>query len=792
MTVSIELPVAAIREPLLAALARGPVVVSSPTGSGKSTEVPRWCPGRVLVIEPRRIACQSLAARVAELEQTPLGQGVGYAVRDDSRYGATTRIVFATPGIALRNAALLESAGTIVLDEFHERGIESDLLLGLLLKRRRTAPDRAPKLIVMSATLDGERVASHLQGQYLVAEGRTFPVVVHHQPTRSLLPESAELAERVLVALERSQDDPGDVLVFLPGKPEIDACFRLLQSKNRYSLVPLHGGLTLEEQRAAFVATSRRKVILATNVAETSITIPGVGVVIDSGLVKQTRYRDGRASLMLAPIALDSAAQRSGRAGRTCAGVSYRLWSSAAALAKLTLPEIYRESLVPLVLSAAVWGEKPEQLPLLDPAKDYALADARAELSLWGALAADGSVNERGLALHALPIDAAHARLLIEAKRLGCLEDALDLVAGLAAGRPLFRSGADAPAEDLRRSGCDATALVRAVRCDRPEEHGLSRGAWEEARRTRARLRREFGLDARDPRHELDRDALLSAAIAADPRVVHIARSRGQELAFSNGGTELGLSRESALRRLRELEAIVVLETRAFGAGKDTRLLVTCAAAVPFSVVVKAGLGQDQLGAVRLEGGKVLAKVERVYAQRVIATRDEVPQGAVARAALAELFLRGSLFKAQQTLTLARERVAQHALAAKLATRNHPAFAAAAGFTALSLEAWVLARLLELGVESGEDLALLSAKDLLPPELPYELASLLDRDFPMTVDLGDCRYQADYDLDANTVILRVTKGGRKEPPPLAYLPKFPGLRICVDGPRGLTVLRERR
>ncbi|HEX5658595.1 MAG TPA: helicase-related protein, partial [Polyangiales bacterium] len=200
----------------------------------------------------------------------------------------------------------------------------------------------------------------------------------------------------------------------LPGKAEIEACAHSLRSA--YSVIPLHGGLSLDEQRRAFEGTPRRKLILATNVAETSLTIPGVGVVIDSGLVRQTRYHAGRGSLALTPIAQDSAAQRAGRAGRTAPGVCYRLWSPGAQLAATTLPEIHRESLVPLVLSAAAWGEQVESLPLLDPPKPYALEAARMDLEAWGALRADASLSDSGKCLFELPIDAQHGRLLVAAR----------------------------------------------------------------------------------------------------------------------------------------------------------------------------------------------------------------------------------------------------------------------------------------------------------------------------------------------------------------------------------------
>jgi hypothetical protein len=736
------------------------------------------------VVEPRRVACRSLASRVADLEETTLGDAVGYVVRDESVMRKETRIVFATPGIVLRNEALLLGADRIILDEFHERSLDVDLLLALLVHRKKAG------LVVMSATLDGERIARHIGGAFLSAEGRTFPVDVRYLASGATLPDATDLPARVRGAVETALREPGDVLVFLPGKAEIEACGRALSGLPA-EVCALHGGLSLDLQRRALVPGKGRKIILATNVAETSLTIPGVGVVVDTGLVRQTRYHDGRGSLVLGPIAQDSAEQRAGRAGRTKAGVCLRMWSAAARLEQITLPEVHRESLVPLVLSAAAWGERPEDLPLFDPPKPYALAAARADLAVWGAVDAAGkNLTEGGRGLFTLPVDPPLARLLLQAKQNGALDDAVDLAAALAVGRQIF---VGPPPEDrhddLRLAGCDATALIRAVRMGDPQRHAVSGYALEEARRIRKRLRRDLGLPGVDPAEaEVNRELLLHAQIAADPRVIHVARGRAHDPSFSNGGTEVGLSRESAVRNVRDVAAIVVFDVRAFGSGRDTRLLVTCASAIPLSWIARAGVGEDRLESVRLESGKIVATVERVLANRAVQTREESPQGAVARAAICELFTRGSLFRA--ALVLTRERLALRALAAALAVRGHPA-GLAASEPVPDLQTWTAARVLALGVESGDDLAMLSAKDLTADDLPFEIRSMIEREFPRTVSVGDAVYEADYDLGASKVVLRMVKGTRKEPPPLSYLPRFAGLGIVVDTPRGVTVLRAR-
>ncbi len=238
------LPIDALRAVYLAT--EGAAVITSPTGSGKSTQVPRWTNGRVLVVEPRRLACRALAARVAELEGTSLGGSVGYSVRDEHRATADTRVLFVTPGVALRMVDAWTRFDRVVLDEFHERSLDTDLLLALLMTR-------AAKLTVMSATLEGDRVAAHVGGRHLRAEARTYPVTIRHMGDGAAqLPSPDGLEDRVRRALDACRSDPGDVLVFLPGKGEIVECARALRARSDVEVIALHGELTLDEQRAAF------------------------------------------------------------------------------------------------------------------------------------------------------------------------------------------------------------------------------------------------------------------------------------------------------------------------------------------------------------------------------------------------------------------------------------------------------------------------------------------------------------------------------------------------------------
>jgi hypothetical protein len=380
---------------------------------------------------------------------------------------------------------------------------------------------------------------------------------------------------------------------------------------------------------------------------------------------------------------------------------------------------------------------------------------------------------------------------LVAARAHGCLPAMIDLVSILSVGRPLFSPGEQQLGfdEDLRLAGCDATAAIRALRAERPEDHGVVAFVVREARLLRARLRRAEGLSA-EPAvpSPFDREAIVRAVLAADPRSAHVARTRGRDLYFSNGGTEVELARESAVVNVRGVEAILVLDSRAFGAGRDARVLVTCALAVPLSVLARAGLGRDRLAAVKLERRRMVAQIERVFANKVLAEREETPQGELARAALVQLLLRGSLFR--DAVAATRDQLTRNALAAWLATRGHPAGVELEG-AGSTLEEWLRAKVESLGVESGDDLALLSASDFVAPALPYETSSAIDGDYPQTVSLGDASYRAEYDLSQSQVTLYLVKGSRTEPPPLSYLPKFPGLRVSAESRRGITVLRVR-
>jgi len=751
----------------------GPVVITAPTGWGKSTRVPCWLPGPVLVVEPRRVACRALATRVAELEGCALGGRVGYIVRADRRAGPNTEIVFATPGVVLR---MLSDAGlgrfqTVVLDEFHERSLDLDLIVALLRQRG------SPRTVVMSATIAGPRVAAGLGATHLHAAGRTWPVTCHHLPGLARPPDVRGLEDRVSAALARCADLPGDVLVFLPGKREISAVCARLGRRSDLEALPLHGGLSLREQGRVFRRGELRRIIAATNVAETSLTIPGVGVVIDAGLVRRTRYRGGRGTLTLLPIAADSAAQRAGRAGRTAPGTCFRLWSEDVRLAQTTPPEIHRESLVPLVLAAPACGSQPEDLPFLDAPPTHALATARDELTLLGALTSDRGLTERGRRMFSLPVDARLGRLLLAGERRGTLDMVIPLCAALSVPGRLFAGRPDDPDDDLRDAGCDARAMIRAVTEGLPRRHLLDARALADARRAAERFSRILGIAAIRGAAPIDGRALALTLLDAWPDAAHVARRRRREIAWSNGGTEHQLSPDSALDPAR-VEAVLALDSRSFSRrGRDQQLEITAAMPVRVPWLAAAGLGRPRMRDPTLRAGRIEVRVERVYARKVLTSSAQQPRGPLLREAVRDLFLAGRLLRG----------------GGKKARDRHEARALAAGLRGApigpGLEEWLLARLTELGLEEPDEIELLEIDDICPAALPAGEQRALDRAFPRALSIGDARYHIRYDPPQRVAVLHQIGGARTRPPPNQFIPRLPGWTIRWERKNRVVTLR---
>jgi ATP-dependent helicase HrpB len=456
-------PITAVLPQIRAALTTATrLVLEAPPGAGKTTQVPLalldepWLAGaRIVMLEPRRIAARSAAQFMAQQRGEAVGQTVGYRIRFESKVSAATRIEVVTEGILtrlLQDDPELTGIGAIVFDEFHERHLAGDLGAALALDVQATLrPDL--RLVVMSATLDGERIAQWLDAPRISSPGRSYPVQVVHPPVRVQEGLEHQLAR---VARQALAENEGDLLVFLPGRREIARAEALLAQTlehDEVEIVPLHGELSLAEQQQAFAPAEPglRRIVLATNVAESSVTLPGTRAVIDSGLAREPRFdpNSGFTRLETVSISQASADQRAGRAGRVAAGRAYRLWPQSKRLEPARTAEIAQADLSSLALELAAWGVSASSsaLPWLDAPPPGALAQARDLLVRLGALAADGRISALGrrmLQLGATPRLAA-AAMRAPPARLALIADLLAL---MEARSPL--RGEQARSDDFR------------------------------------------------------------------------------------------------------------------------------------------------------------------------------------------------------------------------------------------------------------------------------------------------------------------------------------------------------
>lgn len=437
MTFDEPLPIDAALPELRAALsARAAAVLVAPPGAGKTTRVPLAlldqpfvAGGRIVVLEPRRLAARAAADRMARTVGEAVGGLVGLRVRLESRVSARTRIEVVTEGVFARmilDDPSLEGVAAVLFDEFHERSLDADAGLALALDAQAGLREDL-RILVMSATLDGARVAALLgDAPVIVSEGRAFPV-----DTRYVGRDPAERVEDAVVrAVTRAlAQERGSILAFLPGQGEILRAAQKLRERladSSVEVAPLYGALDRAEQdRAVAPAPSgRRKVVLATSIAETSLTIEGVRVVVDCGLAREPRYEPDIGLTRLETVRASRAAvdQRRGRAGRTEPGVCYRLWEEAAtgSLPAFTTPEILAADLSPLLLDLAAWGVRdPAALAWLDPPPVAAVSEARALLRKLGALEASGALTDEGRAMRALALPPRLARMVVDAARAG-------------------------------------------------------------------------------------------------------------------------------------------------------------------------------------------------------------------------------------------------------------------------------------------------------------------------------------------------------------------------------------
>lgn len=571
------LPIDNLRERFLESRrARRPVVVTSPTGSGKSTRVPVWCAesGPTLVVEPRRVAARALARRVAQETRTRIGEFVGYAVRDDARWNEETRILFATPGVALRmlGSGTLSRFESWVLDEFHERRAETDLLAALARARGETG-----RLVLLSATIDAHALARTLDAEVLHSDGRLHPVDVEHLPAaQRVSPDDSALPLRIEQALARLDATEGVVLVFLPGTGEIRETRAWLDGRIRAEILELHGQMPAEEQDRALTdpPEDRLRVVLATNVAESALTVPGVVAVIDSGLERRVVREGGLPTLALEPVSKASADQRAGRAGRVRPGRCLRLWSASARLAPRAAPSIQVDEPDDWMLPLLCAGHSPETLPWLDRPLAGGLRAARerlAEAGLWDAdpwdpgLAAGGRPTPAGLAAADLPLPPALAGFCLHLAGTAAGLDAAGLAAALSPGRPLLR-GRPSPEQAVARrtladGGGDAALLSRVVRLDEAQARGIGVAlpAWRDARDALERILGSLRLDSGGWPAAFQTESVLTAWARMFPRSLRLRRGQAgrEEYAIGSGGGWL-LSRDSLASADPAPEAVLV------------------------------------------------------------------------------------------------------------------------------------------------------------------------------------------------------------------------------------------
>jgi ATP-dependent helicase HrpB len=434
------------------------LVVHAPPGAGKTTRIPLALldaaepdKGRIIMLEPRRLAAVSAARWMSRLLGEEVGRTVGYSIRFESRTSPGTRIEVVTEGILTRRLQAdpsLEGVSLLIFDEFHERSLNSDLALALSLDARKGLRDDLG-ILVMSATLDCRQVAGLLGGAPVISsEGRSFEVEERYVSGQKDEPLAARVAGAVRTAL---RDDKGDILVFLPGAGEIRSAAAALRScalkDAEVSIHPLYGDLPFEEQQRAIMPGNKRKVVLATNIAETSLTIEGVRVVIDSGLARRLQYNpsNGMNRLVTVSVSKASADQRKGRAGRLGPGVVYRLYSRYAydSMQPYSPPEILLSDLASAALELAAWGVRtPSALSWLDEPPAAAWESAEALLKELGATDGAGSISETGREMARLPLHPRLAKALLKADGMGCAALGAD-IAALLSGRDVARRETD-------------------------------------------------------------------------------------------------------------------------------------------------------------------------------------------------------------------------------------------------------------------------------------------------------------------------------------------------------------
>ncbi|MCC4222242.1 DEAD/DEAH box helicase [Vibrio campbellii] len=751
------------------------LVVEAETGSGKSTRLPLWAAnhGRVLVIEPRRIACTSLAEFLAEQSGQPLGKQIGYAIKLHAHYDENTNVVFVTPGVALRWFAedKLASFDIVMVDEFHERRWDIDLLTAILKQEKQH------RLIVTSATLEGEKLANYLDAKRLRSEGRCFPVTVTHRSLDSrYLPNKKGCENDVVRTVKEAlEDEEGDILVFLPGRKEITQCSQMLQNLDDVLVVKLHASVSDEERHRALTGQKQRKVVLATNVAETSLTIPNIRVVIDSGLERRTVQRNGRTALTLTNISKASAAQRMGRAGRVAEGACIRLFGEHAPLELVTPPELHREELVEPMLAAACCGYRLSELSFLDSVSEKSLNSARQTLQGMEAIDEQGDITEHGKKVYPLPIDALFADLVTRIQTKSEKEAMIDLAAALSVPAQLSQLQGGESAEALAQEepfGCDASLMIRLVRGEQLPGVNVDASVLDEARGLAKQMREVFELPDLEVASRYKRDELTKAIATLHPELVFVRRERRRD-ALGNGLMEMMVGRNS--RFPEKSEAALVLDSHSVpGRGvKQTLNLASVMLPISLKLLRELELGEWQQGETNYEEEVPRATMHLTYAGRTICTEFQALEGGVAVQSIVEMIEAETLLPGFAPL---RKQQIQHwKIYNALGLNQEPIDKAT--LDGLSFSTWLVEQLETLGVESMEDIELFEADDIPFEGIPdWEYQDFAEQ-FPLKLLLAELKLDVEYFVSRKLVHVIYTDGNRKGDPKRWELPRWSGWKV---------------
>jgi ATP-dependent helicase HrpB len=724
-----DLPVTEALPALRQALDGGSnAVLVAPPGAGKTTLVPlallsaSWRgEQRILMLEPRRLATRAAAARMAALLGESPGQTIGYRTRLDGAGSPATRIEVVTEGLLVRRLQSdpgLDGVAAVILDEVHERSLESDLALALCLDLQRVLRPEL-RLLAMSATADGARLAGLMGARVIESTGRMFPVTVQH--ARRDIPGPRELPDALARAVRAAlAEHKGDILAFLPGMGEIRRAQAALEGCGA-AVLPLHGELPPAEQDRALRPAEGRRVVLATSIAETSLTVPGVRIVVDGGWRRTPRLDPATGLTRLATLRVSRAAaeQRAGRSGREAPGVAIRLWSEALhrGLPPHDRPEILEAELSSLALDCAAWGAMPADLPFQDAPPTGALAAAQALLADLGALDGEGRITEPGRRMAQLGAHPRLAAMMLAAQDAGEAALAADIAALLEDRDPL-RSGPEPPADIGLRLAAIADGDAAA-----------DRGALGRIRRAAGQYRRRMRLPS-EVRASGDPGRLLAAGFPD-----RIAQLRGEAGSFRlSGGGGARLSRADRLANT-PLLAIAALEMKAaarirLAAPLDPDNLP---AAVAGRITESVESGFDPVA------GAVLSRRRRRLGALVLSDRTEPADPAETAATLARAAAADGLRSLNWT-DPARQLQARVALLRGVEPDAWPDLSDPA--LAGSAPDWLAPHL--HGTTHLADLAGLDLHAILRGMLPWALAARLDRELPTHIELPQGRAAIDY------------------------------------------------